>query len=63
MQNRQTLGTSISGTKCDRDKLIFLQKEGDCDEQYNREPIRLKILKTGVITVQPPYMSKYGNTV
>ncbi len=54
---RPTLGPSISGTKCDRDKLIFsAEREGQSDfaEVYNWDPIGLKI-KKGVITVEPPY--------
>ncbi len=43
---------------CDRDKLIvFCRKRGqsDCDEPYNRDPIRSKISKMGAITVEPSY--------
>ncbi len=29
--------------------------QSDCIEVYNRDPIGLKIPKTGVITVEPPY--------
>ncbi len=55
---RPTLGPNISGTKCDRDKPIFSAERGDqsdCVELYNRDPIGLKIPKTGVITAEPPY--------
>ncbi len=41
-----TLGLSISGTKCDRDKPIL------------RGPIGLKIPKIGVITAEPTYHAK-----
>ncbi len=38
---KTTLGPTIIGTKCDRDKLFFsAERETDCGEAYNREPIR-----------------------
>ncbi len=52
------LGTSISGTKCARDKLIFSAVIGDQSNRvdvYNTDPIELNIPKTGVITAEPPY--------
>ncbi len=45
---RPTLGLNISGTKCDRDKLIFSAEKGgqsDCEEAYNRYPIGSKLFK------------------
>ncbi len=53
-----TLGPSISGTKCDRDKPIFSAEKGgqsDCVEVWNIDPIGLKISKTRVITAEPLY--------
>ncbi len=53
-----TLGPSISGTKCDRDKPFFLQKEGVFwvvlrykigTQSYRKSPTQ------GVIIAEPPY--------
>ncbi len=58
MKSRPTLGSSISGTKCDRDKPIVSAERGgqsDCVEVYNRDSIGLKIPKTEAITAEPPY--------
>ncbi len=55
---RQILGPSICGSKCDREKPIFSAERGgqsDRVEVYSRDPIRLKIPQTGVITAEPPY--------
>ncbi len=47
-----------NGPGWDRDKLIFSAERWgqlNCGEIYNRYPIRLKIPKMGVITMEPPY--------
>ncbi len=61
----KTLGPSISGTKCDRDKMIFQQKEGvnqimmrhTIGAHSDRKPQKL------VSSLQNlPTMPKYGST-
>ncbi len=58
LDRKLTLGPSISGTKCDRDKPIISTERGGqsyCVEVSNRDSIGLKMAKTGVITAEPPY--------
>ncbi len=50
---RPTLCPCISGTKCDRHKLIFSADRGG--QSYNRDQIGSTITKTGVINMEPFY--------
>ncbi len=55
---RPSLCPLISGTKCDRHKLIFSAERGgqsDLVAPYNRDQIRLTITKMGVITTELSY--------
>ncbi len=53
---RPTLGSSISGTKCDRGKLIFSAERGCQSDRaiaWNRDNRIVNLKKVGVITTEP----------
>ncbi len=55
---RPSLCPRISGTKCDRHKLIFSAERGDQSDlfaPYNRDQIGSSITKMGVIATEPSY--------
>ncbi len=61
MKNYTSFCPGISGTKCDRDNPFFSVERGgqiDDDDAQNRDPIRLKISKTGVIPTEPSYYAQ-----
>ncbi len=57
-KNILTLGQIISGTKCDRDKLIFsVEREGQCDRVGHRKATQWDRImsKTGVNIAEDPH--------
>ncbi len=62
-ENIPTLGQIISGTICDRDKQIFLQKEGvnKIKLGIQKDPMGSDMSKTGVNRVEVPTIFKYGS--